>query len=321
MLWNTAGRDLISIAGLTKEEILAFILLAKQMKQGFFPRLLEGVLMGSCFFEPSTRTRLSFESAVARLGGQTVGFSDSLNTSIKKGESLSDTLRMMENYVDILVIRHPLEGSAQLAANLLQIPVINAGDGAHEHPTQTLLDLFTIHERHGTLENLHIALAGDLKNGRTVHSLIEGLSHFNTRLYFISPAGLEMPKESCNLLRTKGIKFTFHDTLTEVLPKLDILYMTRIQKERFPNPEAFEEIKAELSVDTEMVSKAKATLGIMHPLPRNHEIAADVDRLPQALYFLQAGNGVCMRQAILAALMGRLEKVENTLHALIGENR
>ena len=227
-------KDIIAINDFTKEDILHILDHAKNLKVQSQPDLLKGKILGSCFFEPSTRTRLSFETAMHRLGGSVVGFADAECTSSKKGETLHDTMKMVENYVDVVVLRHPLEGAAQLAADTIEKPVINAGDGTNQHPTQTFLDLFTIRECQGKLEDLNIAMVGDLKQGRTVHSLAQALVPFRSRLYFVSPPSLEMPKSICDELREKGIKFSYHKSIEEILNKLDILYMTRIQEERFP---------------------------------------------------------------------------------------
>lgn len=264
---------------------------------------LQGKILASCFFEPSTRTRLSFESAMHRLGGSVIGFSESIATSTSKGESLKDSIKIISHYADVLVIRHPNEGAAQLASEISPIPVINAGDGAHQHPSQTFLDLFTIMESQGKLDHLHIAIAGDLKYGRTVHSLAQGLIPFKPRLYLISPAGLEMPKEVCNQLKESGVKFSFHQGYDEVLSKLDILYMTRIQEERFPHKLEYELVKNTYTLKLEHLKTVKSNLKILHPLPRNNEIEAAVDDTPYAYYFQQAQNGLVVRQALLSLLL------------------
>lgn len=300
-------RDIIAISDFSKQEILKILQYAHQFKHFPQSHLLEGKILGSCFFEPSTRTRLSFESAMYRLGGTVIGFAHGDVTSVKKGETLHDAMKMIENYVDIIVIRHPLEGSAQLAADAAHVPVINAGDGSNQHPTQTFLDLFSILETQGKLENLHLALVGDLKYGRTVHSLAQACIHFNTRLYFISPAVLEMPKEICEELREKGIKFSFHKTIDEVIDKLDILYMTRIQEERFSHKLEFEQIKNAFILKKEHLKHAKQNLKILHPLPRVNEVDFAVDSTPYAYYFPQAQNGLYVRQALLALSLGQLQ--------------
>lgn len=297
------GKDIISLTDLRKEEIISILDYITVMKREEHPDLLRGKILGSCFFEPSTRTRLSFETAMQRLGGNVVGFSDFQTTSSTKGESLHDTMKMMELYADVIAIRHPLEGSAQLAADAVQIPVINAGDGANQHPTQTLQDLFSILETQGTLEGLHIALVGDLKHGRTVHSLAEALIPFKPRLYFISPPSLEMPKDICEYLRESGTKFSYHSSIDEIIHKLDILYMTRIQMERFAIKSDYDEVKNFAHLKAEHLANAKPNLKVLHPLPRVTEIASSVDGTPYAYYFQQAKNGLYTRQALLSLVL------------------
>lgn len=297
-------RDIISISDFSKEDLDLLLEQTKEIKQTPQPTLLKGRLLGSCFFEPSTRTRLSFESAMHRLGGSVIGFSDIQTTSSKKGESLQDSMQMMAYYADVAVMRHPLEGAARLAADAAHIPIINAGDGAHQHPTQTFLDLFTIWESQGRLNKLAMALVGDLKYGRTVHSLAQALSHYNSRLYFISPLGLEMPKEICDELREKGIKFSFHRTYQEILDKVDILYMTRIQEERFIHKQEYDQVKHSYVLTAEQLQNAKPNLKILHPFPRVNEIDRSVDTTPYAHYFQQAQNGLFTRQALLALILG-----------------
>ncbi len=299
-------RDIIAIQDFCKDDIIFILDFATKLKHHPQPSLLSGSILGSCFFEPSTRTRLSFEAAMMRLGGTCIGFSDVLTTSSKKGESLADTMRMVAHYTDVIVIRHPLEGSAQHVADMITIPVINAGDGANQHPTQTFLDLFSIRETQGTLENLQIAMVGDLRYGRTVHSLAQALTHFNARLYFISPPMLEMPKEICDELREKGIRFSFHKTLEEVVDKIDILYMTRIQEERFVHKLEFEQTKNAFSLKLQHIQHSKKNLKILHPLPRVTEIDFEVDQSPKAYYIEQAKNGLFVRQALLGLTLGKL---------------
>ena len=227
---------LISIQDLTQDEILLILKQAEQMKQKGAKPLLNGALMASCFYEPSTRTRLSFEAAMKRMGGDVIGFSDACNTSSSKGESLYDAMKVIGSYADVIVLRHPADGAARLASLATRTPIINAGDGTNQHPTQTLLDLFTIKECQGKLKELNIAFVGDLKNGRTVHSLSLACAFFDMRLFFVSPESLALPEEICHALKKQGIKFSFHRTIEEVIGKADILYMTRIQKERFDPP-------------------------------------------------------------------------------------
>jgi aspartate carbamoyltransferase catalytic subunit len=297
------GRDIIHVADFSKEEIIHLLDMADSLKRNPQPSLLNGKILASCFYEPSTRTRLSFESAMHRLGGSVIGFEDAANTSAKKGESLSDSMKMLDYYADIAVIRHPLEGAAQLAADSIDIPLINAGDGSNQHPTQTFLDLFTIRETQGRIEDLSIALAGDLKYGRTVHSLAEALIPFNCRLFFIAPESLEMPKGICDRLKEGGVKFSFHRSIEEVIPKIDILYMTRVQEERFQDRKEFERVNQKISVDPDLLSRCKDSLKVMHPLPRVKEIDKRVDEMQQAYYFEQAGNGLYTRQALLALIL------------------
>ncbi len=299
-------QDIISINQFSKEEILQILQMTQELGHYHDPELLRGCILGSCFFEPSTRTRLSFESAMTRLGGNVIGFSDGLTTSQAKGESLHDTLKMMEHYADVIVIRHPSEGAAQWAADVSTIPVINAGDGSNQHPTQTLLDLFSILETQGRLENLSIALAGDLKHGRTTHSLAQALAHFNPRLYFISPPSLEMPKSICDLLRQKGVKFSFHSAIDEVLPKVDLFYMTRIQEERFSDRREYDHVKECFCLHADMLFPCKENMKILHPLPRVKEIHPSVDATPHAYYFQQAGNGVLVRKTLLRLLLRKI---------------
>lgn len=295
-------RGIISISDLSKEEVLMILKRADHFKKKKPKDHLHGNILASCFFEPSTRTRLSFESAMLRLGGSVIGFSDTENISSKKGESLKDSIRVIGAYADIIVIRHPKEGAARLAQESTQVPVINAGDGANQHPTQTLIDLFTINECQEKLQSLNIALVGDLKYGRTVHSLALASAFFDMRLFFISPEHLSLPVCVLHELRRKGVKFTFHQTIEEVMPKLDILYMTRIQKERFEEGD-YERIKDQYILKEPMLKKAKKTLRILHPLPRINEIEEAVDKTPYAYYFEQAVNGLYVRQAILDLLL------------------
>ena len=299
-------RDVLNMEDFSKEEILYLLSVTKEMKECPPGPILNGLILGSCFFEPSTRTRLSFESAMLQLGGQVVGFNDGAMTSQTKGESLHDTMKMMEHYTDLIVLRHSKEGAAQWAADIVDIPVINAGDGANQHPTQTLIDLYSIQETQKTLDGLHIALVGDLKYGRTVHSLAQALAHFNPRLYFVSPPSLEAPKALCNYLREREVKFSFHSSVEELLPKIDILYMTRIQEERFLDKREYEELKGSFCIHPKILHTCKATMKILHPLPRVKEIDFAVDATPFAYYFEQAKNGIYARQALLSLLLGKM---------------
>jgi len=293
---------LISIADLKKEEILSLLKFASELKKKPIKNALKEKILASCFFEPSTRTRLSFESAIIRLGGQVIGFSDSHFISTKKGETLCDSIKIISKYADVIVIRHPLEGAAKLASEVSSVPVINAGDGANQHPTQTLADLFTIQECQGKLEGLQVAMVGDLKYGRTIHSLALGAALFDIRLYFISPDQLTMPDDILQELRKKGVKFSFHRSIEEVVGKVDILYMTRLQKERLAEGE-FEKIKDQYVLTKDMLDSAKKNLKILHPLPRIFEIDPAIDKTPFAFYFQQAENAVFIRQALLLSLL------------------
>ena len=271
------------------------------------PVLLKDKTLATLFFEPSTRTRLGFVSAMGQLGGKVMGFATDKMTSLKKGETLWDTVKMVENYSDVIVIRHPLEGSARLAAEASSKPVINAGDGANQHPTQTMLDLYTIQKVKGKLENLHIGLLGDLKYGRTVHSLVTALSYFNPIFYFIAPQALQMPQIYLDELKEKKIKFFTESNLMKVSKKLDVLYVTRIQKERFPDPVEYEKYKGIYRLNTNLLPYIKKDLKIMHPLPRVDEIDKSLDKTKHAVYFEQAANGIPVRKALLALVLDKIK--------------
>ncbi len=296
------NRSILSIADLSKEEILLILKRAEEMKKKAPKELLKSKILASCFYEPSTRTRLSFESAMIRLGGSVIGFSDSHSTSAKKGESLHDSMKVMGQYADLIVLRHPSEGSARAASEATDKPVINAGDGANQHPTQTLLDLFSIKECQKNLKGLHLAFVGDLKFGRTVHSLSLACAHFDMRLFFVSPQRLALPEEISHSLKKQGIKFSFHRTIEEVVDKVEILYMTRIQKERL-DPASYEECKNVYILKEEMLKKTKKNLKVFHPLPRVNEIEVSIDKTPFAYYFQQAENGLYVRMALLSLIL------------------
>lgn len=298
-------KDIISINDLSREELELMLDTAASLKASPQPELLKHKVIASCFFEASTRTRLSFEASVHRLGASVVGFSDSSNTSLgKKGETLADTISVISTYVDAIVMRHPQEGAARLATEFSgNIPVLNAGDGANQHPTQTLLDLFTIQETQGRLDNINIAMVGDLKYGRTVHSLAQALAKFNgNRFYFIAPDALAMPGYILALLEEKGIEYSLHSSIEEVVPDIDILYMTRVQKERL-DPSEYANVKAQFVLRAADLTHAQPHLKVLHPLPRIDEITPDVDKTPYAWYFQQAGNGIFARQALLALVL------------------
>ncbi|EAR53948.1 aspartate carbamoyltransferase catalytic subunit [Photobacterium sp. SKA34] len=298
-------KHIISIPELSRAELELIIQTAKMLKTDPNPELLKNKVIASCFFEPSTRTRLSFETAIQRLGGTVVGFDTAGNTSLaNKGETLSDSVQVITSYVDAFVMRHPQEGAARLASEFSNgVPVINGGDGANQHPTQTLLDLFTIYETQGTLDNINIAFVGDLKYGRTVHSLTQALSKFNNvKFFFIAPEVLAMPDYICEELDDAGIKYSVHSEMEEVIPELDILYMTRVQKERFDESE-YAHMKAAYILTAKMLDNARDNLKVLHPLPRVDEITVDVDKTKHAYFFQQAENGVYARQALLALVL------------------
>jgi aspartate carbamoyltransferase catalytic subunit len=301
------NRDIISIQDFSKEELLYVLKIAKLMEKNRKQSLLKDKILATLFFEPSTRTRLSFTSSIEQLGGKSIGFSDAGVTSIKKGETLWDTIKMVDAYADAIAIRHPLEGSARLAAEASSKPVINAGDGANQHPTQTLLDIYTIQKVKGALENLSIGLLGDLKYGRTVHSLVVALSHFNPTFYFIAPPALQMPQYYLDELREKKIRFFTTSNLLDVSKKLDILYATRIQKERFVDPLEYEKYKEVYKLDLNLLPHVKEDLKIMHPLPRVNEIDKSLDETKHAIYFEQAANGMPVRKALLALVLGKIK--------------
>ena len=297
-------KSLISIRDFTKEEILHVLETAKEFEQNKEQNFLEGKVIASLFFEPSTRTRLSFETAINRLGAKVIGFSDATNTSQSKGETLKDTIKMVNNYVDMIVMRHPLEGSSRYASEVADVPVVNAGDGANQHPSQTLLDLYSILQTQGTLEGLTINMVGDLKYGRTTHSLLQAMSHFNTKFIFTAPEELKMPKEYKQFLDSKGIEYIETTSIDEYLNDCDILYMTRVQQERFTDPMEYERVKDVYTLSAGMLTDVKQNMKILHPLPRVTEITQDVDETPYAYYFKQAENGLYVRMAIISYLLG-----------------
>ena len=297
-------KSLISIRDFTKEEILHILETAREFEQNPVQDFLTGKVIASLFFEPSTRTRLSFETAVNRLGARVIGFSDASNTSQSKGETLKDTIKMVNNYVDMIIMRHPLEGSSRYASEVADVPVVNAGDGANQHPSQTLLDLYSILQTQGTLDGLTINMVGDLKYGRTTHSLLQAMSHFKTKFVFTAPEELKMPKEYKEFLDSKGIEYIETDSLEEHLNSCDILYMTRVQQERFTDPIEYERVKDCYSLNAPMLANVKDNMKILHPLPRVNEISQDVDETPYAYYFKQAENGLYVRMAIISYLLG-----------------
>lgn len=298
-------KHLVSINQLSTDEIIRLLDRAARFEQNPNRRLLEGRVIATLFFEPSTRTRLSFETAVNRLGGRIIGFSDASTSSSAKGESLKDTISMVGNYADAIVMRHYLEGAALYASELGRAPIVNAGDGANQHPSQTLLDLYAIRKTQGSLYDQTIALVGDLKYGRTVHSLIVGMSHFRPRFIFVSPPELRMPEECKDFCREHGIPFVETEEFSpEVIQSVDILYMTRVQRERFIDPEEYERVKNVYVLTASMLQGCRENLRILHPLPRVGEIAQDVDDTPWAYFVEQAQGGLYVRQSILCEVLG-----------------
>lgn len=298
------NKSLVSINDYNKEEILKILELAAEFEKNPNQNILTGKVIATLFFEPSTRTRLSFESAINRLGGRVVGFTDSSSSSVTKGETLKDTIKTVSNYCDLIIMRHPLEGSAKYASEVATVPVINAGDGANQHPTQTLLDLYSIIKTQGTLDDLNIFLVGDLKYGRTVHSLLMAMSLFTTIFNFISPEELKMPDEYKLFLENLGLKYYEHTDFTEIISRADIVYMTRVQQERFSDPMEYEKVKNIYVLRNHMIRNTKPNMRILHPLPRVNEIHPDVDESEKAYYFQQALNGVFTRQAIISSILG-----------------
>jgi len=299
-----SAKSLISITDFSKEEYLKIMRLAADFEANPNQKLLQGKVIATLFFEPSTRTRLSFETAINRLGGKIIGFSDSASSSVSKGETLHDTIKMVSNYADMIIMRHPLEGSARYASEVSSVPVINAGDGANQHPSQTLLDMYSIIKTQGSLDNINLFMVGDLKYGRTVHSLLMAMLQFKDPIFnFIAPPELAMPNEYKLLLASKGIRYFEHTEFTDIINAADIIYMTRVQKERFIDPVEYEKVKNVYILRNAMLNNTKENMRILHPLPRINEIHTDVDSNPKAYYFTQAKNGVYTRMAIIAHLL------------------
>ena len=299
-----AKKSLISITDFSKDEILKIMDLAADFENNINQPLLSGKVIASLFFEPSTRTRLSFESAINRLGARVIGFADTANTSVTKGETFHDTIMTISNYCDMIVMRDSREGSPRYASEISKVPVINAGDGANQHPSQTLLDLYSIKKTQGRLENINIMMVGDLKYGRTVHSLLQALSHFNPTFTFVAPPELEMPQEYKDYLSDRGIAFVEKREIDQEINEADIVYMTRVQKERFSDPVEYERVKNVYVLRNSMLVDTKPNMRILHPLPRVNEIDTDVDNNPKAYYFQQTQNGVYVRMAIISYLLG-----------------
>ncbi len=299
------GRDIISIEDFSREEINYILDVSRTMepiaKKG--SDALKGKILATLFFEPSTRTRLSFEAAMLKLGGSTIGFAEAEIASVKKGENLADTIRTVENYADAIALRHSLEGAAKLAAEFSKVPIINGGTGAEEHPTQALIDLYTMRKDKGKLDGLKVALIGDLRYGRTVHSLAYALALYNIELYLISPETLRMRKDVIRTIKSK-IKVTEDANLETIIPQMDVLYVTRIQKERFPDAAEYAKVKGAYKIDLKTLKNAKKDMIILHPLPRVDEIAPEVDGTSQARYFQQVYNGIVVRMALLSLVLG-----------------
>ena len=301
-----AGADIVSVRQFQADELRTLLTIIERF-EGNDERLLDGKVLAALFFEPSTRTRLSFESSMLRLGGRTLGFADEKMTSTSKGESLADTVKMVEGYCDVIVIRHPREGAARLAAEATTRPVINGGDGSNQHPTQTLLDLYTIRRRCGRVNGLKVGFLGDLKYGRAAHSLIEALAMLGNEMVLISPPTLRLPERRREELDEMHCEWSETDDMLEAVKTVDVLYVTRIQQERFGDPLEFERVKNTYQIDITIVDHGKPGMIVMHPLPRVNEIHPSLDASPQAAYFEQARNGVTVRKALLAMLMGALK--------------
>ena len=304
--------SIISMNDMSKEEILNILELTRKIDETPDDeklKFLYGKIIATLFFEPSTRTKMSFESAAQRLGAQVLQLPPVEQSSLKKGESFRDTIKMVEAYSDLIVVRHPLDGAARLADETSKKAIINAGDGSNQHPSQTLLDLYTILEEKGSLENLEIAFVGDFKYGRTVHSLVKALTHFNPKIYFIAPQILQMPQYLLDELDKNNIKYEVLEDFRDCLDKIDVFYMTRIQKERFPDIEDYEQVKGIYVINKEnILGKCKDDMIILHPLPRVDEISTDLDDTKHALYFKQARNGIPVRQAMMMTVLGKVKE-------------
>ena len=306
-------KDIISMNDMSKEEILEILEVAEKIEKTSEEEklnFLKGKIIATLFFEPSTRTKMSFESAAFRLGAQVLQLPPLELSSVKKGESFSDTIKMVESYSDVIVVRHPNDGAARLASTTSQKPVLNAGDGSNQHPSQTLLDLYTIKDEKGTLNNLSIAFVGDLKYGRTVHSLVKALTHFNPVIYFVAPKILQMPSYLIDDLDKNNIKYEILEDFRDCLDKIDVFYMTRIQKERFPDIEDYEKLKGVYIINKKnILGKCKEDMIILHPLPRVDEISTDLDDTKHALYFKQAKNGIPIRQAMMMKVLDKVKDI------------
>lgn len=298
------NKSLISITDYSKEEYLRILSLAEEFEKEPNQRIAEGKVVASLFFEPSTRTRLSFESAINRLGAKVVGFADTNTSSGTKGESMVDTIKTVSCYVDLIVMRHSLEGAARLASEVASVPIINGGDDSNQHPTQCLLDLYSIKKTQGTLDNLDIALVGDLKYGRTIHSLAIAMSNFNTTFHLVSPESLKLPSSVKMYIKERNLKYYQYTEIQDAVDKVDILYMSRVQRERFLDIQDYEKVKNSCILDKSLLANVKSSMKVLHPLPRVNEININVDSTPYAYYFQQAKNGVFVRQALIALILG-----------------
>ena len=302
------GRDIISIEDFSRQEINYILDVSKSMEPlaSKGSDMLKGKILATLFFEPSTRTRLSFEAAMLKLGGSNIGFADAEVTSVKKGESLADTIRTVENYADVIALRHSLEGAAKLAAEFSKVPIINGGTGAEEHPTQAFTDLYTMRREKGSIDGLKVALVGDLRYGRTVHSLAYALAMYKIELFLVSPETLRMRKDVLQTIKNK-ISVTEDGKLEDIMTQIDVLYVTRIQKERFPDATEYTKVKGAYKIESRTLKNAKKDMIILHPLPRLDEIAPEVDVTPQARYFKQVWNGIVVRMALLALVLGAVK--------------
>jgi aspartate carbamoyltransferase catalytic subunit len=301
------NRSLVSINDFSKKEQLRILEVAAEFEKNPRQKILDSYVFASLFFEPSTRTRLSFETAINMLGGRIIGFSEVGSSSVSKGESLRDTIKTVDNYVDLIVMRHPLDGAARFASEVATVPIINAGDGSNQHPTQTLLDMYSILQTQKKLDHLKIGFVGDMKFGRTVHSLLMALSNFNCTFYFVAPEMLQIPHSYELFLQERGLNYHITPDINTVIPEVDILYMTRIQRERFSDPIDYEKVKNSYILTGSMLTGSKQNMKVLHPLPRVNEITIDVDQTEKAWYFQQALNGVYVRQAILALILGKVK--------------
>ncbi|MDD4544991.1 MAG: aspartate carbamoyltransferase [Bacteroidales bacterium] len=301
---NLKGKNLISISDYSKQEYMEILNLAAEFESNPRQELLKEKVIASIFFEPSTRTRLSFESAASLLGAKIIGFSNPAGTSQSKGESLHDTIKMVASYSDLIIMRHNKEGAARYAAEVSAVPVINAGDGANQHPTQCMLDLYSILKTQGTLDNLNITLVGDLKYGRTVHSLVQAMCNFNATFHLVSPVELKLPSSVKMHIKKAKLDYYQYTNIKDAVAVSDIIYMTRVQRERFSDPLEYEKVKDSCIIDASTLEGCQPNMRVLHPLPRVNEIAVDVDSTPHAYYFDQARNGVYVRQALMAAILG-----------------